>query len=143
MAAGTNVCSYPVMRQLALFASAASPMRLVGDRGDVTYVPEFLDRALADALVRELSADTHWRADTREMYGKRVLVPRETPLSEIHLENMLALSRMGVQIVPPMPAFPLPAVTEPGELLVTLTICCTFVSTFAGAGSKTGVAVRM
>lgn len=78
MAAGTNVCSYPAMRQLALFASAASPMRLVGDRGDVTYVPEFLDRALADALVRELSADTQWRADTREMYGKRVLVPRET-----------------------------------------------------------------
>ncbi|WUW67797.1 UbiX family flavin prenyltransferase [Streptomyces sp. NBC_01455] len=36
---------------------------------------------------------------------KLVLVPRETPLSEIHLDNMLALSRMGVQLVPPMPAF--------------------------------------
>lgn len=36
---------------------------------------------------------------------KLVLVPRETPLSEIHLENMLALSRMGVRMVPPMPAF--------------------------------------
>jgi 4-hydroxy-3-polyprenylbenzoate decarboxylase len=34
-----------------------------------------------------------------------VLVPRETPLSEIHLDNMLALARMGVRIVPPMPAF--------------------------------------
>lgn len=34
-----------------------------------------------------------------------VLVPRETPLSEIHLENMLTLSRMGVRMVPPMPAF--------------------------------------
>jgi 4-hydroxy-3-polyprenylbenzoate decarboxylase len=34
-----------------------------------------------------------------------VLVPRETPLSEIHLENMLALTRMGARIVPPMPAF--------------------------------------
>ncbi|MFC9132051.1 non-oxidative hydroxyarylic acid decarboxylases subunit B [Streptomyces sp. NPDC057099] len=34
-----------------------------------------------------------------------VLVPRETPLSEIHLENMLQLARMGVQLVPPMPAF--------------------------------------
>jgi len=34
-----------------------------------------------------------------------VLVPRETPLSEIHLENMLELARKGVQIVPPMPAF--------------------------------------
>jgi len=34
-----------------------------------------------------------------------VLVPRETPLSDIHLENMLALSRMGARIVPPIPAF--------------------------------------
>ena len=34
-----------------------------------------------------------------------VLVPRETPLSEIHLENMLGLTRMGARIVPPMPAF--------------------------------------
>lgn len=36
---------------------------------------------------------------------KLVLVPRETPLSDIHLENMLALSRMGSVILPPMPAF--------------------------------------
>ncbi|MFF4752115.1 non-oxidative hydroxyarylic acid decarboxylases subunit B [Streptomyces sp. NPDC002514] len=36
---------------------------------------------------------------------KLVLVPRETPLSTVHLENMLALSRMGVVMVPPMPAF--------------------------------------
>ena len=34
-----------------------------------------------------------------------VIVPRETPLSEIHLENLLKLARMGVSIVPPMPAF--------------------------------------
>jgi 4-hydroxy-3-polyprenylbenzoate decarboxylase len=36
---------------------------------------------------------------------KLVMVVRETPLSEIHLENMLKLSRMGVVILPPMPAF--------------------------------------
>ena len=36
---------------------------------------------------------------------KLVLVVRETPLSEIHLENMLRLSRMGVVIFPPVPAF--------------------------------------
>jgi 4-hydroxy-3-polyprenylbenzoate decarboxylase len=34
-----------------------------------------------------------------------VLVVRETPLSDIHLENMLTLSRMGAVILPPMPAF--------------------------------------
>ncbi|GAA2447619.1 non-oxidative hydroxyarylic acid decarboxylases subunit B [Streptomyces sp. NPDC051041] len=45
-------------------------------------------------------------ADVVLKEGRRlVLVPRETPLSEIHLENMLALARMGVRMVPPMPAF--------------------------------------
>jgi 4-hydroxy-3-polyprenylbenzoate decarboxylase len=34
-----------------------------------------------------------------------VLMVRESPLHEIHLENMLRLSRMGVVILPPMPAF--------------------------------------
>jgi 4-hydroxy-3-polyprenylbenzoate decarboxylase len=34
-----------------------------------------------------------------------VLVARETPLSEIHLENMLRLARMGATILPPVPAF--------------------------------------
>jgi len=34
-----------------------------------------------------------------------VMVPRETPLNEIHLENLLKLARMGVRIVPAMPAF--------------------------------------
>jgi 4-hydroxy-3-polyprenylbenzoate decarboxylase len=36
---------------------------------------------------------------------KLVLVVREAPLSEIHLENMLRLSRAGGVILPPMPAF--------------------------------------
>jgi 4-hydroxy-3-polyprenylbenzoate decarboxylase len=34
-----------------------------------------------------------------------ILLPRETPLSPIHLENMLKLSRLGVTIMPPVPAF--------------------------------------
>ncbi|MEJ0093201.1 MAG: UbiX family flavin prenyltransferase [Methylocella sp.] len=34
-----------------------------------------------------------------------VLAVRETPLSDIHLENMLKLSRMGAVICPPVPAF--------------------------------------
>jgi 4-hydroxy-3-polyprenylbenzoate decarboxylase len=34
-----------------------------------------------------------------------VLVPRETPLNQIHLRNMLNLAELGVHIVPAMPAF--------------------------------------
>ncbi len=34
-----------------------------------------------------------------------VLVPRETPLSAIHLENMLKLARAGAVILPPAPGF--------------------------------------
>jgi 4-hydroxy-3-polyprenylbenzoate decarboxylase len=34
-----------------------------------------------------------------------VLAPRETPFNAIHLQNMLTLSRIGVSIMPPVPAF--------------------------------------
>ena len=34
-----------------------------------------------------------------------VLAVREAPLSDIHLENMLKLSRMGAIVMPPLPAF--------------------------------------
>ena len=34
-----------------------------------------------------------------------VVVPRETPLSVIHLENMLKLARLGVVVLPAMPGF--------------------------------------
>jgi len=36
---------------------------------------------------------------------KLALMVRETPLSTIHLENMLKLARIGVAICPPVPAF--------------------------------------
>ncbi|PIP78297.1 MAG: aromatic acid decarboxylase [Gammaproteobacteria bacterium CG22_combo_CG10-13_8_21_14_all_40_8] len=37
--------------------------------------------------------------------GKLILVTREMPLSAIHLENMLKLSRLGVTIMPASPGF--------------------------------------
>ena len=37
--------------------------------------------------------------------GQLILVPRETPFSEIHLENMLKLAKMGVTIMPAAPGF--------------------------------------
>jgi 4-hydroxy-3-polyprenylbenzoate decarboxylase len=36
---------------------------------------------------------------------KLVLVPRETPLSAVHLENMLRLARLGAVVLPAMPGF--------------------------------------
>lgn len=37
--------------------------------------------------------------------GNLIVVPRETPFSTIHLENMLKLSRLGVSILPANPGF--------------------------------------
>ncbi len=58
-----------------------------------------LSQGLADNLIRR-SADVMIK-QKRPL----ILLPRETPLSAIHLENMLRLARLGVVILPPMPAF--------------------------------------
>ncbi|MCL6556483.1 MAG: UbiX family flavin prenyltransferase [Burkholderiales bacterium] len=45
-------------------------------------------------------------ADVVIKEGRRlILVPRETPLSALHLENMLKLARLGVVILPANPGF--------------------------------------
>ncbi|MEU5084513.1 MULTISPECIES: non-oxidative hydroxyarylic acid decarboxylases subunit B [Streptomyces] len=98
----------------------------VGDLADVVHQPQDQGAAISsgsfrtDGMVivpcsmKTLAAIRAGYADTLVARAadvvlkerrKLVLVPRETPLSEIHLENMLALCRMGAQLVPPMPAF--------------------------------------
>ncbi len=48
----------------------------------------------------------HRAADVAIKERRRlILVPRETPFSAIHLENMLKLARLGVVILPPNPGF--------------------------------------
>lgn len=45
-------------------------------------------------------------ADVMLKEGRRlIIVPRETPLHAIHLENMLKLAQLGVTVIPAMPAF--------------------------------------
>jgi len=65
-------------QQVALFDARLAEIALVRERGDVVFYPGFLDRALGFALGAELRGETTWSADSRMMYGKRVLVPRET-----------------------------------------------------------------
>ncbi len=48
----------------------------------------------------------HRAAGVQLKEGRRlVLVPRETPLSDIHLENLLRVRRAGARVVPAMPGF--------------------------------------
>jgi len=48
----------------------------------------------------------HHAAGVAIKEGKRlILVPRETPLSAIHLRNLLAVAELGVVVVPAMPGF--------------------------------------
>jgi 4-hydroxy-3-polyprenylbenzoate decarboxylase len=59
--------------------------------------------ALAHGIPSHL---VHRAADVTMKEGRPlIIVPRETPLSAIHLENMLKLARCGVRVVPAMPAF--------------------------------------
>jgi len=63
-------------------------------------------RSLAEIAHGSGSTLLHRAADVvLKERRKLVLLVREAPLSDIHLENMLKLSRMGAVIFPPVPAF--------------------------------------
>jgi 4-hydroxy-3-polyprenylbenzoate decarboxylase len=61
----------------------------------------------AAAVAHGLSASLIERAADVTLKERRplIVVPRETPLSSIHLENLLTLSRAGAHVVAAMPAF--------------------------------------
>jgi 4-hydroxy-3-polyprenylbenzoate decarboxylase len=94
----------------------ASVVHSPGDMGATLYSGSFLTEGMVviPCSVRTLGGIAqgvgdhlvHRAADVvLKERRKLVLVVRETPLSEVHLENMLKLARMGVTMLPPMPAF--------------------------------------
>ena len=75
---------------------------------------ETMGMAIVPCTMRTLGAIAHGFGDTLvhraadvilKERRKLVVVPRETPLGEVHLENLLKLTRMGAVVLPPMPAF--------------------------------------
>src|SRR6266404_6695674 len=69
---------------------------------------------IAPCSMRSLAAIAHGQGDNLihraadvilKERRRLVLMVRESPFSDIHLENMLKLSRMGVVITPPAPEF--------------------------------------
>jgi 4-hydroxy-3-polyprenylbenzoate decarboxylase len=114
---------YPAGDMAAPIASGTFPTR------GMVIVPASMNTiaAVAHGLTHHL---VHRAADVcLKERRPLVLVPRETPLHSIHLENMLTLSRLGAVILPPQPAFYLhPQGTDDivrfvvGRILVALNI---------------------
>jgi flavin prenyltransferase len=96
---GNGVIWYPAGKMCAPIASGSY------ETSGMIVVP--CSMATVSAIAHGASTNLLSRAaDVTIKEGRRlVLAPRETPLSAIHLENMLALARLGVRIVPPIPAF--------------------------------------
>jgi 4-hydroxy-3-polyprenylbenzoate decarboxylase len=63
--------------------------------------------ATIGGIAHGLSEDLIQRAADVMIKEKRplIVVPRETPLSAIHLENLLALARVGATVLPAAPGF--------------------------------------
>jgi 4-hydroxy-3-polyprenylbenzoate decarboxylase len=113
---GARTLLHETPHSLAGVRAMATRSYAENDQGAALSSGSFLTMGMviAPCSMRTLSAIAHGqdddlihRAADVVLKEKRrlVLVVREAPLNEIHLENMLKLARMGVVITPPVPAF--------------------------------------
>jgi alkylated DNA repair dioxygenase AlkB len=63
------------MPQLTLFGSSET-LLAADERGRITYMPQLVDAATAEAWFAELRSGVNWRAERRMMYDREVDVPR-------------------------------------------------------------------
>ena len=94
-----------LVRTFAIDAVEAPPSSGTSLMGGVILCPCSMG-TLARVSVGFSSNLVERAADVALKEGRTlVLVPRETPLSQIHLENMLRLARMGATVLPAAPGF--------------------------------------
>ena len=108
----THETAYTVEQVQQLATEVYAP----GDQGAAISSGSFLTSGMivVPCSVRTVAAIAHGLGDNLihraadvilKERRRLVLAVREAPLSDIHLENMLKLSRMGAVICPPVPAF--------------------------------------
>ncbi len=113
---GARTLAYETPHSLKEVQDLATHNYPLGDQGAAISSGSFitLGMVVAPCSMRTLSAIAHGQGDNLihraadvilKERRKLVLVVRESPFNDIHLENMLKLSRMGVIILPPVPAF--------------------------------------
>lgn len=113
---GARTLEHETTYRVADLGGLADVVHRPGDQGASISSGSFLTDGMiiapcsvktAAAIASGFASDLIARAADVVLKERRrlVLVVREAPLSEVHLENLLKLARMGVSVVPPVPAF--------------------------------------